>query len=82
MMLNVLAHHLFETDLQGNDDGINGAPPPATQAIIDNLKETPALEMHIGKYKRMTSKTKSSQFIFSSPVKNLVYIIVKHFESF
>ncbi|XP_071788203.1 uncharacterized protein [Asterias amurensis] len=49
MMLNVLAHHLFETDLQGNDDGINGAPPPATQAIIDNLNETPALEMHIAK---------------------------------
>ncbi|XP_022111454.1 filaggrin-like isoform X2 [Acanthaster planci] len=49
MMLNVLAHHLFENERGGNEDGINGAPPPATQEVIDNLKEIPALESHIEK---------------------------------
>ncbi|XP_038058256.1 E3 ubiquitin-protein ligase Praja-2-like [Patiria miniata] len=49
MMLNVLAHHLFVGDQGGNEDGITGAPPPATQDIIDNLNEIPALESHIEK---------------------------------
>ncbi len=84
MMLNVLAHHLFETDLQGNDNGINGAPPPATQDIIDNLKETPALEMHIGMYRRTASEMDCLEgfplHFFQVKILLLIYKLLKRFK--